>query len=584
MANSIPKQLNIRKLRRLAGDLWFARGEAYFQEGRVSELREHQGKLTARIRGTRNYSVKLWTDEGGLQSSCSCPLGDDEQFCKHCVAVALAWIEDPELDKNNGSRTGASSESDLLTFLEAQQKDTLVQMLLREASENQPLRERLRLEAARQNPAGIDLTVYRQLIAKATRTGGFVDYHSAHRYARRVDQAIDSISALLDDGHADAVVQLTEYSLTKLEKAIQHIDDSDGNMGDLLGRLQDLHYGASLRAGEDPEVLARRLFAWEIKSEWDTFSAASETYADVLGERGLAEYRRLAEAKWKQVPALAPGEDDVEKYGKRFRVTKIMEVLARQTGDPEALVAVKSRDLSHPYSFLEIAEIYRGARKNDKALEWAEKGVEGFTKTDSRLSDFLAEEYQNRGRHAEAMNLIWAQFAESPQLDNFQKLQTHALGAKRVSEWPGWREKALAHLRKTIEKEKHERSKAHWNWAGHGEDHSRLVHIFLWEKRYEDAWHEASAGGSGTLWLQLAIVLEKGHPEKALTIYQELIAPTIAPSNNYAYEEAIKLLCKVRTLMVRLGRADEVDDYFVASRVEYKRKRNFIKLLDAMRQ
>ena len=51
MANSIPKQLNIRKLRRLAGDLWFARGEAYFQEGRVSELSEHQGKLAARIRG-----------------------------------------------------------------------------------------------------------------------------------------------------------------------------------------------------------------------------------------------------------------------------------------------------------------------------------------------------------------------------------------------------------------------------------------------------------------------------------------------------------------------------------------------------
>ena len=40
--------------------------------------------------------------------------------------------------------------------------------------------------------------------------------------------------------------------------------------------------------------------------------------------------------------------------------------------------------------------------------------------------------------------------------------------------------------------------------------------------------------------------------------------------------------CKVRTLMVRLGRAAELDDYFVAIRVEYKRKRNFIKLLDAI--
>ncbi|MGH9874694.1 MAG: SWIM zinc finger family protein [Pyrinomonadaceae bacterium] len=60
MADSTLKQLNIRKPRRLAGDLWFARGEAYFQKGRVSELSEHRGKLAARVKGTRNYAVKLW--------------------------------------------------------------------------------------------------------------------------------------------------------------------------------------------------------------------------------------------------------------------------------------------------------------------------------------------------------------------------------------------------------------------------------------------------------------------------------------------------------------------------------------------
>src|SRR5262245_65949612 len=96
----------------------------------------------------------------------------------------------------------------------------------------------------------------------------------------------------------------------------------------------------------------------------------------------------LAEAEWAKVPALRPGEDDSEKYGKRFRMTHIMETLARRTGDMEAVVAVKKRDLSLAYHYLQIAETYKNARKHDLALEWAERGVKAFPKrTDSRLRE-----------------------------------------------------------------------------------------------------------------------------------------------------------------------------------------------------
>ena len=58
-------------------------------------------------------------------------------------------------------------------------------------------------------------------------------------------------------------------------------------------------------------------------------------------------------------------------------------------------------------------------------------------------------------------------------------------------------------------------------------------------------------------------------------------ARALATRGRRSYEEAIKLLSNLRTLMFRLGRADEVDDCFVAVRVEYKRKSNFIRLLVA---
>lgn len=45
----------------------------------------------ATVRGTRDYRVTLWVEDGDLASSCTCPVGGDGLFCKHCVAVALAY-------------------------------------------------------------------------------------------------------------------------------------------------------------------------------------------------------------------------------------------------------------------------------------------------------------------------------------------------------------------------------------------------------------------------------------------------------------------------------------------------------------
>jgi len=164
----------------------------------------------------------------------------------------------------------------------------------------------------------------------------------------------------------------------------------------------------------------------------DDLCAFLEGHADVFGAEGLAEYRRLAEAEWARVRQLSPGDGDDEKHGRRFRITSMMEALARQTGDPEALVEVKRRDLSPPYSYFQIAEIYREAGQYDKALDWAEEGQKAFSQRDSRLVEFRAREYHRRGRYDDAMKIIWNQFVESPFLKNYQELKAHARKCSRV--------------------------------------------------------------------------------------------------------------------------------------------------------
>lgn len=71
-----------------------------------------------------------------------------------------------------------------------------------------------------------------------------------------------------NDGHAQAVIELTEYALARLEKAIGNMDDSNGYMSDILPELQNLHHRACLDIRPEPCALARRLFEWELKSDW----------------------------------------------------------------------------------------------------------------------------------------------------------------------------------------------------------------------------------------------------------------------------------------------------------------------------
>ena len=95
---TLAKALNARVLRRMADARSFERGEEYFAAGRVGSVVEYEGTLAAKVRGTQTYAVKLWVEKEQLEYSCTCPVGDDGAFCKHCVAewgpktVGGTWI------------------------------------------------------------------------------------------------------------------------------------------------------------------------------------------------------------------------------------------------------------------------------------------------------------------------------------------------------------------------------------------------------------------------------------------------------------------------------------------------------------
>jgi uncharacterized Zn finger protein len=560
----------------LAGERFFERGEDYYRRGAVHSLTEFEGTLTARVIGTSEYRVKFQAEDGGtLRYSCSCPVGADGLFCKHCVAVGIAWLEEAVGEMQPEKKGAGLTMDEVRTFLEGQEKEVLVRLILEQAMEDERLQRRLMMWAARSGSEGVDLTAFRRAIDDAFDPGDLLDYGSIDDFAQGIEDIVRAIAELLEEGFAQEAIELSEYAMATAEGAMDY--DAGGCVSGVLRDLEELHHAACQEGSPDPKALARRLFEWELRGHYDTFFEAANTYADVLGEEGLAEYRRLAEEQWAHVRALGPGEEDPRRYGgERFRITHIMETLARQEGDVEALVGVLGRDLSRPHAYLRIARIYKEAGEREKALEWAEEAMWVFPdEVHSGLREFLAREYHHRSRHEEATQLIWPLFARSPRLESYKELKHHA---ERGGRWEEWRNKALDYLRKDIARRKEESKHTYFSLPV---NHSQLVRILLWEGDVEGAWREAQEGGcSEELWLELAARREEEHPEDALAIYEKRIEPLIEQTNNAAYKAAYELLVRVRDLMRRLDRQAEFEEYLELLRAEYKRKRNFMKLLE----
>lgn len=552
----------------------FSRGEAYFANGQVDGLKEYQGTITAKVYGTDDYRVKLWEKGGKIGYSCDCPIGIEGAFCKHCVAVGLAWISSNEnLESTKGS---VVDMGDIGKWLDSQDKSTLVEMLMQQVLEDDRLHQKLLIKAATHNAQALDLAVYRQAIDAAVDSRGFIEYREVPEYAAGISTAIEGIEDILDGGYASAAIELLEYAIEVVEEALCSVDDSCGYIGGILNDLQDLHHKACMQGKPDPESLAKRLFEWEMGTDYDTFYGAVDQYADVLGKKGLETYNKLAVEEWAKVPKRSPGQDR-DNYGRPFRITNIMERLADQTRDIEALVAIKKHDLSSPWKYLKIAEIYQKEGQHDNALDWAERGLKEFPqRPDSRVRDFLAEEYHRRNRHDEAMEQIWVQFVDSPSFHSYQTLKDHA---DRIEQWQSWREKALEHIRSKIHKDK--KQSQGYQWAREA-DHSLLVKIFLWEGDINKSWLEAQEGGcSRDLWLELAEKREKAHPMDALAIYKDEIEPTLDQKCNEAYHRATEFLKKIRNLMLKLDQESDFHQYLSSVKTVHKPKRNFMKILNS---
>ena len=497
------------------------------------------------------------------------------RFCKHAVALAL-MVTDAVADPDQR----AEAVIDIRAYLASLDHDALVDLLVERAAQDEHFDARLRMSATRATQSAPSIAVFRHALDEAFVVRDYVGYREMYGYARNVDSVLDSLQQLLDDGYAEAVIILAEHAIDRAEDALGYVDDSDGWMSTIADRLQQLHHDACAAANPQPVALARTLFERERhSSDLEVFHNAAATYAEVLGEEGIAEYGRLAQAEWDALPPRGPGEEESSYSSRRFRITQIMETLAELSGDVDAVADVLARDQSSAYQFVRIAELYTKAGRYDDALAWAEKGLGLHGGSDPRLVEVAAEEYHRAGNGADAVRVAWDAYDASPALRTYRQL---AEQATRAELWQDWREKSLTLLRERIADKgrKPPRGRA-TRWAAPGVDSSTLVEVLLYDGDVEQAWAEASAAGCRRdLWLELARRREGEHPREAIPIWQGEVERVIDAKNNQAYVQAVELIVRVGRLMVAAGRGADFPAYTAKLRTTHKPKRNLMKLFN----
>ena len=568
---SLEKIVTPALIRQLAGEQYYERGLDYFENGNVASLHQDGTRIHGVVEGTDDYDVLLTAKEKTLDYRCSCPLGGDGEFCKHCVAVGLAWLEE-NAEKRKDQKKGASAKitnEDIAKALQQEDKETLVGWIIRWAEEDEAFQRKVVRAAARRFDSGGLIAQTKQALENALRVRRFVEYRDMRAYAAGVQAVLDEIEDLLEQGHAAAVIELAEFGLGRFSAAVEKVDDSGGYMTELRERMRELHLAACTTDPPDPVVLGEKLFLLEWKSEWDEWHHSPERYAHVLRAEGLAALRKKADAEWAKLPPVTEGDNRFT-GGHSSRLTTIMESLARQSGDVEAMVAVVARDLSMNYAYLRIAELYRKAGKHDKAMDWAQRGAareDGPHSSTLRL--FVAEEHQRRGLHADALRIVWVEFRQRPSCDSYKTLEKFARAAE---EWDEWRGQAWALMRRGPAEDTPKRYRV--------DDGSLAVEILLYEERVEDAWQAALAAGCGDdLWLALASRREAEHPEDAAGVYLQQADRAIAKAPKNRYNSGVALLEKAGALLRSRGRGAEFDEHMQGLLMKYKLKKNLIKLV-----
>jgi len=579
----------------------FSRGEEYYHTGAVLDLERRGDTLLAQVEGSsyEPYEVTIELDAGGIaQAHCTCPY-DWGGYCKHIVAVLLAYVRQPDKIQER------PLVADLLADLDRDTLAGLLAALLDEhphladwvearvaIGQQQPEVEKQPEAAAepRQRRTPLDPTPFRRQVYNILHsldrmrpseaywhTGGMVD---------QLREVIGQAQPFLEAGDGRNALVILE---AVAEAYVDHwfeFDDSDGELGGLFADFGPVFAEAILSADLSPEegaAWAEKLTAWQ--GEIERYGIGEGFDVAIAAATQGWDYLPLQRATQGHITELGAWEGEAPWYADDLAVARL-NVLERQGRADEYLNLAEAEGQTARYvtmlvklgrsqeavdyglqyltttdDALALAQALREHQMPQLALQVAEHGLTlgGHTATLARwLRDFAA----SLGETELALKAARTAFTSSPTLADYQAVQPLAGAA-----WPQVKAELLSHL-------------AAVGYA------TAKIDIYLHEGLVDEAVQAVDKSGYvGYDTLERVVdAAWESHPDWVIRQCKRQAEPIMDGGKSQHYHHAVRWLGKARQAYLAAGRAGEWRTYLESLIAKHNRKYSLRPQLEALRK
>jgi uncharacterized Zn finger protein len=628
----ILKGLTHDDLRAWAGNEIFMRGVDYIPcVSRLSRLED--GTLVARVSGSRDYATSVRrTGKGEFDVSCTCPY--ERGPCKHAVAVLLAaagWLplhgDIPLLDPHDplyrevlesldtddiddieweriSPRHPQPRSPRIEAMLAKKTREELCALLLELAFEFPEVARRLQ-DAATLESGRVDRlvrSISQEISSLTVETGRYSSRRDAANFLPDYFRVEARLKALLDKGHADAVLALGEELWADSSQQVEQGDED----GDVASAITDC-LSVVLRAVPHTSLTPTEQLLWVIEHNLDDeYRLLSGTDAILNDPRYTQEHwRGVAMALKSRLDTLpTPRLDIFSATHARERLVACLCDAHARGGEADRAIPLLEQEADRCRSYELLVKTLLENGQHERARRWCIHGIKktiadapGIATT---LQEFLRKLAEKEQRFDLAAAYRVAEFVKRPSTATYAEVRTLT---EKIGVWPTVREGLLTFLQTGVRPDSGDAKERAWPLPEAEVTVTRgdikrsvpcrdmLIEIALLEKRHDDAvsiHREASPDRSPFpgwgINAQLAQAVAQSHPDVSLRIWLANAEELIARVKPNAYQSAGNYLRQMREVYEQTGRLTEWKALLTRLRVQHKAKRRLLEVLDWLEQ
>ncbi|MFK7734113.1 MAG: SWIM zinc finger domain-containing protein [Pseudomonadales bacterium] len=553
-------------LQRLAGEAAFARGSVYYSDQRVGDLRQAGKKIFAEVAGNENYSVSLVHTERVFEGSCTCPASDNIDFCKHCVAVALQYrSQRSRLEQ----QLGGSGADRLQAYLESLDKKELIAQLNEFIVADKVSFEAWSIRADQALNVVDFKSIRKRITTSIPYNRQIYRYAQVSAYFARVATVVELLADVSKSLSAEQLLQLCDYSLQRMARALETVDDSGGYRFESLELLETLHKQAFLAIDWPAQAGAEYLLEYFLSDRNQLLPDLFPVYLGAIPEEGLAQFEANIASQWQELPPMDAGADSDTQHLYRTLQAYLLQA-AEKRGDIDGAIKIKTKTAVETYDYLALFDYCLNAGRSTQAEEWlirAEQGEKNRQYNTDILKRHRIDLHEARGELEVAADLQWQRFKQQPRLESYNKLLDLTESRDRREYW---RLTAQNTLQQQLETSKR---------YGHNPAASLLIRIYLQDDDISSALQIAEQHNADDECLLSVARKIPSQAGRALKLYMRVAEQCVSQGNNDSYQKAVDIVLRSRQI---LGEAVGLQwqEQLELIREKHKAKRNFLKFLD----